>query len=65
MAIKYSNVAIEIREVVLRNMPQHMLLQSSKGTVPVLVLPDGAVIDESWNIMKCSISREKGEEDIS
>ena len=56
MAIKYSNVAVEIREVVLRDMPQDMLLQSSKGTVPVLILPDGAVIDESWDIMKWALS---------
>lgn len=56
MAIKYSNVVVEIREVVLRDMPQDMLLQSRKGTVPVLILPDGAVIDESWDIMKWALS---------
>lgn len=56
MTIKYSNVAVEIREVVLRDMPQQMLLQSGKGTVPVLVLPDGAVIDESWDIMQWALS---------
>ncbi|MEQ6340759.1 MAG: glutathione S-transferase [Gammaproteobacteria bacterium] len=56
MAIKYSNVAVELREVELRDMPQHMLLQSDKGTVPVLILPDGAVIDESWDIMRWALS---------
>lgn len=51
MAIQYSQVSVELREVVLRNKPQEMLDSSSKGTVPVLVLPCGRIIDESIDIM--------------
>ena len=47
MAISYSGIAVELREVVLRDKPLSMLEYSSKGSVPVLVLTSGEVIDES------------------
>jgi len=50
-ALIVSGIEIELREVVLRDKPAEMLAASPKGTVPVLVLPDGQVIDESWDIM--------------
>ena len=40
-----------LREVALRNKPDEMIAASQKGTVPVLVLPNGEVIDESLDIM--------------
>jgi len=51
LAIKSSQVQVELREVVLRNKPQAMLQISPKGTVPVLQLTDGKVIEESWEIV--------------
>ncbi len=51
LALYASGIAIELREVALRNKPESMLAASPKGSVPVLVLPDGQVIDESWEIM--------------
>jgi glutathione S-transferase len=51
MALRYAGVAVDIREISLKAKPAHMLLVSPKGTVPVLVLPDGQVIDESLEIM--------------
>lgn len=51
LALAVSGVKVEHREVVLRNKPPEMLAASTKGTVPVLVLPDGRVIDESLDIM--------------
>ena len=51
MAIAYSGVDVELREVVLSNKPKSMLHYSPKGTVPVLVLPDETVIDESRDII--------------
>ena len=56
MAIRYAGLAIELREVVLSNKPASMLLYSPKGTVPVLVLPDGTVIDESIDIIRWALS---------
>ena len=51
MALKLANIQVETREVSLRNKPQQMLAISPKATVPVLLLADGAVIDESLEIM--------------
>ena len=51
LAIAISGVAVEIHEVDLKAKPAEMLALSPKGTVPVLVLPDGGVIDESLDIM--------------
>lgn len=57
MAIAVSNVEVEHREVMLRDKPAEMLAASPKGTVPVLVLSDGAVIDESLDIMRWALSQ--------
>lgn len=51
LAIKHSGVNVVLREVVLRNKPPSMLSISPKGTVPVLQLTNGDVIDESWDIV--------------
>ena len=50
-ALIASGISVELREVELRDKPAAMLAASPKGSVPVLVLPDGRVIDESWDIM--------------
>ena len=51
LAIQYSGIKVELREVVLRDKPQEMLSLSSKGTVPVLEIPGKEVLAESWDIM--------------
>ena len=51
LAIAYSNIDVELREVDLGNKPQAMLLISPKATVPVLQLENGKVLDESLDIM--------------
>ncbi len=51
LAITVCNIDIELREVLLANKPKAMLKASPKGTVPVLVLTNGNVIDESLDIM--------------
>ena len=51
LALAVSGTACELREVKLSAKPQAMLDASPKGTVPVFVLPDGKVIDESIDIM--------------
>ncbi len=48
---------VELREVVLRDKPAEMLALSPKGSVPVLVLTDGSVIDESRDIMLWALRR--------
>ena len=52
MALSYSKVSYEHREILLRERPKILYELSSKGTVPVLQLMNGTVIDESLDIMK-------------
>lgn len=56
LALAVSETAVEHREVKLRHKPAEMLAASPKGTVPVLVLPDGTVIDESLDIMRWALA---------
>jgi len=51
LAILASGQQCELREIVLRSKPPEMLAASPKATVPVLVLPDGQVIEQSLEIM--------------
>jgi len=57
MALLYSEQPAEIVEVDLKNIPQEMLNLSPKGTVPVLVLPDNQIIEESLYIMMWALLR--------
>ncbi|MCK4865614.1 MAG: glutathione S-transferase [Gammaproteobacteria bacterium] len=57
LAIKVSNIQVEIREVLLKDKPEEMLSISPKGTVPVLELPDGSVIEESRDIMSWALTQ--------
>ena len=56
MALRYSGIAVEIREIALKDKPGHMLRVSPKGTVPVLVTGE-TVIDESLDIMHWALGR--------
>jgi glutathione S-transferase len=51
LAILASGSIVELREVSLANKPAAMLAASPKGTVPVMVLEDGRVLEESLDIM--------------
>ena len=51
MALKYANINVEIREIALKEKPAEMLIASPKGTVPVLVLQDGKVLEQSLDII--------------
>ncbi|MCG9755536.1 glutathione S-transferase [Shewanella insulae] len=54
---------VELREIVLKHKPEPMLAASPKGTVPVLILEDGSVIDESLSIMLWALSEKAKEGD--
>jgi len=51
MALRVSGVAYEHREVALKAKPAEMLAVSPKGTVPILCLPTGEVLEQSLDIM--------------
>jgi glutathione S-transferase len=57
MALAVSETACTIREVALRDKPAELIAASPKATVPVLVLGDGRVLDESLDIMRWALRR--------
>ncbi len=57
LAIKSSQTEVELREIVLRDKPAPFLAASAKGTVPVMVMEDGTVLDESRDIMFWALHR--------
>lgn len=56
LALAVSGQPHELREVLLKSKPAALLAASPKGTVPVLVLPDGKVIAESLDIMQWALA---------
>lgn len=56
MALLQARRDFEAVEVILRDKPASLLALSPKATVPVLQLPDGRVIDESWDIMQWALA---------
>jgi len=57
LAIAASGIQVEIREIVLKHKPAHMLSASPKGTVPVLITTDDHIIDESLDIMSWALQQ--------
>lgn len=61
MALLQAGRGFRLQEVSLRDKPAAMLLLSPKGTVPVLQLTDGTVLEESWDIMRWAWSADDPE----
>ena len=57
IALHYSGINCELREVSLRNKPDALLAVSPKGTVPVLLLSDGSIIDESMDVIHYAVAK--------
>jgi glutathione S-transferase len=57
MALAYSKINVHQYEVDLKNKPQEMLQSSPKGTVPVLILEEGNVLDESMDIIMWALTQ--------
>jgi len=51
LALQASGLAVELRNIELKNKPAELLQASPKGTVPVLVLSNDRVIEQSLDIM--------------
>ena len=56
LALAVSGTRCQLREIRLSDKPPEMLAVSPKGTVPVLQLPDGTVIDQSLDIMRWALA---------
>ena len=62
LGILFAGLTVELREIVLKNKPAHMLAISPKGTVPVLELAGGdgsdrLVIEESREIVEWALQQ--------
>ncbi|WP_298769527.1 glutathione S-transferase [uncultured Shewanella sp.] len=57
LGILLSHCSVSLREIILKNKPGSMLKASPKGTVPVLILPNNQVIDESLDIMRWALEQ--------
>ena len=55
LALLLCGLQVALREVDLKDKPEEMLVISPKGTVPVLQLQDGTVIDESVDIVDWAV----------
>ena len=55
MALAASGAEVMLREVLLKNKPAELLATSPKATVPVLVLSDGQVLEESLDVMQWAL----------
>ncbi|WP_296228684.1 glutathione S-transferase [Ralstonia sp. UBA689] len=55
LAMLQANRRFRTFEIVMRDKPAELLALSPKGTVPVLHLPDGGVLEESWDIMRWAL----------
>lgn len=58
MALIIAGVAFDVYEITWRDKPAAMLAASPKGTVPVLILASGQVIEESLHIMQWAFEQQ-------
>ena len=65
LALLSSGRRCELREIVLRDKAPEFLAASPKGTVPVLIAPDGTVIEESLDVMMWALEQHDPEQWLS
>jgi len=57
MALSVSGQVLEHREVDLKQRPEQLIAVSPKATVPVVVLADGTVLEESIDVMRWALAQ--------
>ena len=62
LGLLFADLPVELREITLKNKPAKMLAISPKGTVPVLQLADGVVIEESREIVEWALEQQDPQE---
>ena len=58
VAVQGAGIDVEWREIMLRDKPREMLEASPKGTIPVLVLENGTVLEESLDIIHWALGQQ-------
>ena len=61
MALAYTDIQLEIREISLKDRPDELYNVSQKGTVPVLITKNHKIVDESLNIMLWALKTNKNQ----
>lgn len=56
MGLLLAGVAFNACEISLRSKPLGLIQASPKGTVPVLILADGTVLEQSWDILAWALN---------
>lgn len=62
LAIAAAGLQVQLREIVLRNKPAHLLEISPKGTVPVLMVSEHSVLEQSLDIMYWALEQSDPEQ---
>lgn len=57
MALVLSRIECEVHEVDFKNKPDHLLEISPKGTVPVLQMKTGEILEESLDILRWALAQ--------
>lgn len=57
LALVASEQTVTLREIVLRDKAPEFVEASPKATVPVMVLPDGTVLEESYDILVWALAQ--------
>ena len=57
LALLLAQQSVQICAITMKDKPAEMLLASPKGTVPVLIVDDAQVIDESLDVMLWALNR--------
>ena len=57
LALLLAQQKVQVRAITMKDKPTEMLLASPKGTVPVLIVNDNKVIDESLDVMLWALNR--------
>lgn len=55
LALEAGDIEVVLREIVLRDKAPEFLAASEKATVPVLVLDDGTILEESLDVMRWAL----------
>jgi glutathione S-transferase len=55
LALEAGAIEVELREIFLRDKAPELLVASEKATVPVMVLGDGTVLEESLDVMRWAL----------
>ena len=64
LALEAGAIEVELREIILRDKAPELLAVSEKATVPVMVLDDGVILEESLDVMRWALDTSDAGENL-